>query len=492
MAITIRQRSTGITGSSGKKTDNEKKKIVIRQRSTGQAGSSVGESSGGLVDVPQPWLDTITTVTPSSRSASRWSGTTPSSRGGGFGKTESQGEGYFTQSRQSPLERAARAVSSAASSYLGGFANVGGEAAAAQRNLWRESTQESVSEWQREIDNWQRNLDEWRADGTLTDQEEQFLNQLIRGNQERIAQYTTAQRGREETVGAARDLADQWAARGEKERQAASAGLNGLGRLAVDTGIGLAQYAGDVGIGALTGGSAVVPMAIRGFGGGAQQARLDGADDGQAALFGLASAALESVTEGLGSVGRINSRFFGEGALDEIMEGMVAALERKGSTAAGRAALNRIGTAATAFVSEGAEEALSSLVSPILERAIYSDEPLDVGEILGDALYDFAVGGAVGAIAGGAGGTDTTRAQAQARTRLADQAITDAYNEMSRSGMFSPTSTRARAEASGYLDNVSPSARQAVEMLSRGEEISGNQATRIARDPEAQIGRAHV
>lgn len=485
MAITIRQRSTGITGSSGKKTDNEKKKIVIRQRSTGQAGSSVGESSGGLVDVPQPWLDTITTVTPSSRSASRWSGTTPTSRGGGFGKTESQGEGYFTQSRQSPLERAARAVSSAASSYLGGFANVGGEAAAAQRNLWRESTQESVSEWQREIDNWQRNLDEWRADGTLTDQEEQFLNQLIRGNQERIAQYTTAQRGREETVGAARDLADQWAARGEKERQAASAGLNGLGRLAVDTGIGLAQYAGDVGIGALTGGSAVVPMAIRGFGGGAQQARLDGADDGQAALFGLASAALESVTEGLGSVGRINSRFFGEGALDEIMEGMVAALERKGSTAAGRAALNRIGTAATAFVSEGAEEALSSLVSPILERAIYSDEPLDVGEILGDALYDFAVGGAVGAIAGGAGGTDTTRAQAQARTRLADQAITDAYNEMSRSGMFSPTSTRARAEASGYLDNVSPSARQAVEMLSRGEEISGNQATRIARDPEA-------
>ena len=485
MAITIRQRSTGITGSSGKKTDNEKKKIVIRQRSTGQAGSSVGESSGGLVDVPQPWLDTITPVSSPSRSTSRWSGTTPSSRGGNFGETESQGEGYFTQSRQSPLERAARAVSSAASSYLGGFANVGGEAAAAQRNLWRESTQESVSEWQREIDNWQRNLDEWRADGTLTDQEEQFLNQLIRGNQERIAQYTTAQRGREETVGAARALADQWAARGEKERQAASAGLNGLGRLAVDTGIGLAQYAGDVGISALTGGSAVVPMAIRGFGGGAQQARLDGADDGQAALFGLASAALESVTEGLGSVGRINSRFFGEGALDEIMEGMVAALERKGSTAAGRAALNRIGTAATAFVSEGAEEALSSLVSPILERAIYSDEPLDVGEILGDALYDFAVGGAVGAIAGGAGGTDTTRAQAQARTRLADQAITDAYNEMSRSGMFSPTSTRARAEASGYLDNVSPSARQAVEMLSRGEEISGNQATRIARDPKA-------
>lgn len=485
MAITIRQRSTGITGSSGKKTDNEKKKIVIRQRSTGQAGSSAGESTGRLIDVSQPWLDTITPVTPSSRSASRWSGTTPSSRGGGFGETESQGEGYFTQSRQSPLERAARAASSAAASYLGGFANVGGEAAAAQRNLWRESTQESVSEWQREIDNWQRNLDEWRADGTLTDQEEQFLNQLIRGNQERIAQYTTSQRGREETVGAARDLADQWAARGEKERQAASAGLNGLGRLAVDTGIGLAQYAGDVGIGALTGGSAVVPMAIRGFGGGAQQARLDGADDGQAALFGLASAALESVTEGLGSVGRINSRFFGEGALDEIMEGMVAALERKGSTAVGRAALNRIGTAATAFVSEGAEEALSSLVSPILERAIYSDEPLDVGEILGDALYDFAVGGAIGAIAGGAGGTDTTRAQAQARTRFADQAITDAYNEMSRSGMFSPASTRARAEASSYLDNVSPSARQAVEMLSQGEEISGNQATRIARDPEA-------
>lgn len=485
MAITIRQRSTGITGSSGKKTDNEKKKIVIRQRSTGQAGSSAGESTGRLIDVSQPWLDTITPVTPSSRSASRWSGTTPSSRGGGFGETESQGEGYFTQSRQSPLERAARAASSAAASYLGGFANVGGEAAAAQRNLWRESTQESVSEWQREIDNWQRNLDEWRADGTLTDQEEQFLNQLIRGNQERIAQYTTAQRGREETVGAARDLADQWAARGEKERQAASAGLNGLGRLAVDTGIGLAQYAGDVGIGALTGGSAVVPMAVRGFGGGAQQARLDGADDGQAALFGLASAALESVTEGLGSVGRINSRFFGEGALDEIMEGMVAALERKGSTAVGRAALNRIGTAATAFVSEGAEEALSSLVSPILERAIYSDDPLDVGEILGDALYDFAVGGAIGAIAGGAGGTDTTRAQAQARTRFADQAITDAYNEMSRSGMFSPASTRARAEASSYLDNVSPSARQAVEMLSQGEEISGNQATRIARDPEA-------
>lgn len=374
-------------------------------------------------------------------------------------------------------ERIGKTVSGAAKSYLSSLTNAGGDAARTQGGLWRDFTRDSVREWQQEIDRWERDLSAWRADGSLTREEEEDLTGMIQANREKIATYTMAQGGRRGAAEAARGLADQIALSGARDTDQAKEGIGAAGQFAVDAGTALAQMAGDIALGAVSGGSAMIPMAARSYGGSSQKARLEGASDDRAALYGLASAALETGTELLGNVGRISSKFFGGGAVDDVVEGMVRALERKGGRKVSRALLNRAGTAAAGFVTEGAEEALSAIIDPFLRRAIYSDDPLDAGEILGDALYDFAVGGAVGGIAGGIGGTDTTRGLRSAE-RNADAAIDRAYDVMGSAGPWSPAAAEAVREANGLLE-------QAAWAAAETDGISGKAADRILRDESA-------
>ena len=92
------------------------------------------------------------------------------------------------------------------------------------------------------------------------------------------------------------------------------------------------------------------------------------------------------------------------------------------------------------FVSEGLEEAISEAVNPLLQRAIYSDEPIDIGETAKNAAYSFLVGGVLGGVMGGASGTETANAPALASTAAPetqtfgqdmnlDNGNTGAYNE---------------------------------------------------------------
>ena len=383
-----------------------------------------------------------------------------------------------TEGRERSIgERIGKTVSGAAKSYLSSLTNAGGDAARTQGGLWRDFTRDSVREWQQEIDRWERDLSAWRADGSLTREEEEDLTGMIQANQEKIATYTMAQGGRRGSAEAARGLADQIALSGARDTDQAKEGIGAAGQFAADSGTGLVHLAGDIGLGAMTGGAAAIPLAVRSYGGSSQKARLEGANDDRAALYGLTSAAMEVATGMLGNVGRINSKFFGGGAVDDVVEGMVRALERKGGGKLSRALLNRAGTAAAGFVTEGAEEALSAIIDPFLRRAIYSDDPLDAGEILGDALYDFAVGGAVGGIAGGIGGTDTTRGLRSAE-RNADAAIDRAYDAMRSAGPWSPAAAEAVREANGLLE-------QAAWAAAETDGISGKAADRILRDESA-------
>lgn len=383
-----------------------------------------------------------------------------------------------TEGRERSIgERIGKTISGAAKSYLSSLTNAGGDAARTQGGLWRDFTRDSVREWQQEIDRWERDLSAWRADGSLTREEEEDLTGMIQANREKIATYTMAQGGRRGSAEAARGLADQIALSGARDTDQAKEGIGAAGQFAVDSGTGLVHLAGDIGLGAMTGGAAAIPLAVRSYGGSSQKARLEGANDDRAALYGLTSAAMEVATGMLGNVGRINSKFFGGGAVDDVVEGMVRALERKGGGKLSRALLNRAGTAAAGFVTEGAEEALSAIIDPFLRRAIYSDDPLDAGEILGDALYDFAVGGAVGGIAGGIGGTDTTRGLRSAE-RNADAAIDRAYDAMGSAGPWSPAAAEAVREANGLLE-------QAAWAAAETDGISGKAADRILRDESA-------
>lgn len=406
------------------------------------------------------------------------------------------------QENQSILERVGKTVSGAGKTYLGGLVNLGGQAASAQQRIQSEMTDENIRVWESEIQNWTNSLNNWRADGTLTKDEEDYLTGLIQENQKKIDIYRLAQEARGGARDASYQLADEVSFSGAKDIQSAKEGLGPVGSFVVDTGVALGQQAVDFGIAAATGGSALLPMGIRSFGSGSQQARQEGADEGQAALYGIASAALETVTEQIGNIG-ISSKFFGGGALDDVMAGMVSSLEKRAKTAAGRAVLNRIGTAGMAFLSEGFEEFVSGVSSPLLERAIYSDDPINFGEVLGDALYDFAVGGAVGGILGGTfgGRTSANQMESQQTERVSNvvqeepaQQIQD--EEVQPEQQDQQTAREAAIlrilEENGVTGTPANRQAQGVAALIDGGELSSHRADEIRKSRAAQAAYTQI
>lgn len=405
------------------------------------------------------------------------------------------------------VSRFESAVTGAIGTYLGSGINALGSLLSPLEKAGNRYSSKSMDAWKALVDN--EGLNKQLEDQALTQQERAQIKQQIQRNLSSVELYRQA-RDNTPFVDSIQRTADLVTQRGTENIEKAKEGLGALGQFAVDTGVALGQYGLDIGAAAVTGGSAMVPMAIRSFGGGQQQARLAGASENQAALYGLASAGLEAATEKIGSVGRISSKFFGGGAIDDVMEGMVASLEKKARTQVGQAALNRIGTAAASFVSEGFEEFVSGVTSPLLERAIYSDDPLAFGEILGDALYDFAVGGAVGAIGGGLGGTDTSRFYNQDMpmddSRISEQTPGDTAQEIAQEPSFYQGEDQASAEQKsqeetrearenairrlleeqGVTGTESAVQARALTSLLDGGEISGKQADTIVKSQAAR------
>ena len=115
------------------------------------------------------------------------------------------------------------------------------------------------------------------------------------------------------------DTADRLAAQSAQNIAEAKEGLGSVGQFAVDVGVAGTQLAGDALLAALTGGSALVPMAVRGFGSGTQQARQEGATLGQQVAYGAGSAALSVATEKIANVAAPLRRTFGSGVLDNAI-----------------------------------------------------------------------------------------------------------------------------------------------------------------------------
>ena len=250
------------------------------------------------------------------------------------------------------------------------------------------------------------------------------------------------------------EASDRLAQSGQEDVERAKDGLSSLGQFAVDVGVGGAQMAADIGLGLASGGGTMLPLMARSFGGGAQEARQEGAAAGQAAAFGAASALTEMLTEKISSLGNFNTKAFGEGALDDILEGAVAAVERMGKSDAGRKILNHAASAGVGFLSEGAEEFVSGIVSPLLKLSIYSKEPVNWKEVIQEAGYEFLTGGAIGAISGGIGGTSTGDIQQAYLSKATEQAQNNAYQTMAEKGMFSPEARAAARDAVGQMDTA--------------------------------------
>lgn len=242
-----------------------------------------------------------------------------------------------------------------------------------------------------------------KLDGTpVTAQERQTFANIIARNQRMIGEIPAATQAQEqrtmETAQKFYDAADKLEASAQTDIAQAKEGLGDLGQFAVDVGVAGTQLAGDIGFSLLTGGSALVPMAARAFGSGAQQARQSGAGYGQQLAYGLGSAALSTATEKISNVAAPFAKAFGAGAAEKLAGKLVSrfgestavkTMSKLAQTPAGRVAASALG--------EGSEEFVEAVFQPVLQRATYDPSAsFDRSQ----AIHDMAIG----AVLGGAGG----------------------------------------------------------------------------------------
>lgn len=154
---------------------------------------------------------------------------------------------------------------------------------------------------------------------------------------------------------------------GSKDVEKAKEDLGFVGRAAVDLGVAGTQMAADAALGTFTG-TALIPMFIRSFGGGAIEAKQNGATYGQQLAYGALSAGTEVATEKISNVSGVFKKVYGGGVVDEAVK---KAVKKLSSNAVGQALL----TAGASAGGEGFEEFVSDVFAPIWQRATYAKDP---------------------------------------------------------------------------------------------------------------------
>lgn len=236
----------------------------------------------------------------------------------------------------------------------------------------------------------------------------------------------------------------------------AKEGLGPVGQFAVDLGVQGVQMAGDIAASAVIPGAGLALMTARSTGSSAQQARQSGATYNQQLAYGLGSGALSLATEKISNVATPFKKAFGGGVLDNAISGALAKLN---NSAAGRVALS--------MISEGGEEFIEDIFQPILQRATYDPSArFDLSE----ALYDAAVGAAMGGIGAG---VDVIRQRGSGQVDA--QPTQEARPEV-REGTYTPTPANAPEGA----QNAAPGVETA-------ENIRVGQATTIKKPYKGEV-----
>lgn len=400
---------------------------AISQARRGESVNVVPREINPVMEVPRFEPVERVASTPLARSTSRWSGAAPSSRGGGFGETESQGEGYFFQSRYGAKDRA--------NDFLQGtLTGVAGTIGSAATTLLDAADQAARDFVQHTLTLPEGVLEEKGLDTPEMRESIQRFNETMDRENPLIQDLY--------------HISDSAIQKGATQFERSKSGWGPLGSAALDVGRLGVEMLTDAAFGAVTGGSGLAPMVARSFGGGAAQARSEGATTQEALLSGAGQGGIDYATERLFGVALPFARLYGGGSLDDVVQrGIQSAVSRFASTEAGQRALGGGLTVAASALTEGAEEFLADWASWQLPR-IYDGDVASVEETLSNSLYDFMLGSVMGGLG----------------------------------GVVSPSTYNYQTGTDGaYTDPT----RQAVEMLSQGREISGSQATRIARDPEA-------
>lgn len=215
----------------------------------------------------------------------------------------------------------------------------------------------------------------------------------------------------------------------------AKEGLGPVGQFAVDLGVQGVQMAGDVAASAVIPGAGLALMTARSAGSSAQRARQAGATYGKQLAYGLGSGALSLGTEKISNVSKLFQKAFGRGLAEKAASKLIAKFgENTAVQVMSDLAKRPAGKLALSMISEGGEEFLEDYAQPFLQRATYDPSArLDLSE----ALYDAAVGAAMGGIGAG---VDVIR---QRGSSQADAQPTQEARPEVREGTYTPTPANA-------------------------------------------------
>lgn len=248
----------------------------------------------------------------------------------------------------------------------------------------------------------------------------------------------------------------------------AKKGLGPVGQFAVDLGVQGVQMAGDVAASAVIPGAGLALMSARSAGSSAQRARQAGANYNQQLAYGLGSGALSLGTEKISNASKLFQKAFGRGLAEKAASKLIAKFgESTAVQVMSDLAKRPAGRLALSMISEGGEEFLEDFVQPFLQRATYDPSArFD----LSDALYDAAVGAAMGGIGAG---VDVIRQRGNGQ---ADAQPTQEARPEVRESTYTPTT----ANAAEGTQNAAPGGETA-------ENIRVGQATTIKRPYRGEV-----
>ena len=212
----------------------------------------------------------------------------------------------------------------------------------------------------------------------------------------------------------------------------------------MDIASGGLQLGADMAVNALIPGAGLANMGVRAFGNGAREAMMDGASGGEQVIYGAAQAAVQIATEKMFDVGKL----FGGGAADDVAEKLIQKLAK---TDTGRSIVRAL----TNAVGEGAEEAVSDLLTPAI-RAIYDSGKSAASsyttaegrkELLAQSAYDAMIGAALSTFGTAAGIVKGVDAQKNAALRAGEPAANVNAEASAKPAEVENIAAEAQAEA---------------------------------------------
>lgn len=312
----------------------------------------------------------------------------------------------------------------------------------------------------------------WANGKAMTAADVKQVQGYLASAKRRIAAHESYTKAVEQSDKAVADKAYQKADRLSQSSAAdvaqAKEGLGPVGQFAVDLGVQGVQMAGDVAASAVIPGSGLALMTARSAGSSAQRARQAGATYGQQLAYGLGSGALSLGTEKISNVSKLFQKTFGRGLAEKAASKLIAKFgENTAVQVMSDLAKRPAGRLALSMISEGGEEFLEDYAQPFLQRATYDPSArFDLSE----ALYDAAVGAAMGGIGAGV----------------------DVIRQRGSSQADAQPTQEARPEVREGLDTTAPSnaaegTQNAVPGVETAENIRVGQATTIKKPYKGEV-----